>query len=89
MIIVVMGVLGSGKTTVGKVLASALEIPFYDADDFHKQLNIVKMEQGIPLQDIDRKVPAQKLDGGAMEHAASVHVATWAHPDAHPWSMAC
>ena len=50
-----MGVSGSGKTTVGKVLASALEIPFYDADDFHQQSNIVKMEQGIPLQDLDRE----------------------------------
>ena len=55
MIIVVMGVSGSGKTTVGKALASALEIPFYDADDFHPQDNIVKMEQGIPLQDLDRE----------------------------------
>jgi len=45
MIIVVMGVSGSGKTTVGKALASALEIPFYDADDFHQLCNIVKMEQ--------------------------------------------
>ena len=50
-----MGVSGSGKTTVGKALASALEIPFYDADDFHQQGNIVKMEQGIPLQDLDRE----------------------------------
>ena len=55
MIIVVMGVSGSGKTTIGKALASALEIPFYDADDFHQQGNIVKMEQGIPLQDLDRE----------------------------------
>ena len=55
MIIVVMGVSGSGKTTVGKALASALEIPFYDADDFHQQSNIIKMEQGIPLQDLDRQ----------------------------------
>ena len=37
MIIVVMGVSGTGKTTVGKALASELEIPFYDADDFHPQ----------------------------------------------------
>ena len=36
-------------------MAFALEIPFYDADDFHPQDNIVKMEQGIPLQDIDRE----------------------------------
>jgi len=50
-----MGVSGSGKTTVGKALASALGIPFYDADNFHPQDNIVKMEQGIPLQDLDRK----------------------------------
>ena len=50
-----MGVSGAGKTTVGKALASALEIPFYDADDFHPQDNIVKMEQGIPLQDVDRE----------------------------------
>lgn len=50
-----MGVSGSGKTTVGKALASALEIPFYDADDFHPQDNIMKMEQGIPLQDLDRR----------------------------------
>ena len=55
MIIIVMGVSGSGKTTVGKTLASALEIPFYDADDFHQKKNIAKMEQGIPLQDLDRK----------------------------------
>ena len=55
MIIVVMGVSGSGKTTVGSTLASALEIPFHDADDFHPQSNIVKMKQGIPLQDIERE----------------------------------
>ena len=55
MIIIVMGVSGSGKTTVGKALASALETPFYDADDFHQKKNIAKMEQGIPLQDLDRK----------------------------------
>ena len=55
MIIVVIGVSGSGKTTVGSTLASALEIPFHDADDFHPQSNIVKMKQGIPLQDIDRE----------------------------------
>ena len=50
-----MGVSGSGKSTVGEALASALGIPFYDADDFHPQDNIVKMEQGIPLQDQDRE----------------------------------
>ena len=61
MIIVVMGVSGSGKSTVGEALASALGIPFYDADDFHPQDNIVKMEQGIPLQDLDRESWLEKL----------------------------
>ena len=55
MIIIVMGVSGSGKTTVGKALASGLDIPFYDADDFHPKKNIAKMKKGIPLQDSDRK----------------------------------
>ncbi|GIS71632.1 MAG: hypothetical protein CM1200mP10_12090 [Candidatus Neomarinimicrobiota bacterium] len=50
-----MGVSGTGKTTVGKALASKMEIPFYDADDFHPQGNIVKMKQGIPLEDPHRK----------------------------------
>ena len=50
-----MGVSGSGKTTIGTALASALEIPFYDADYFHLHGNIVKMNQGIPLGDLDRK----------------------------------
>tara|TARA_B100000809_G_C14993448_1_gene478866 strand:+ start:187 stop:663 length:477 start_codon:yes stop_codon:yes gene_type:complete len=50
-----MGVSGSGKTTVGKALASALEMPFYDADNFHLHGNIEKMKQGIPLGDQDRK----------------------------------
>ena len=49
-----MGVSGVGKTTVGKELSSKLETPFYDADDFHPESNITKMEAGIPLQDQDR-----------------------------------
>jgi gluconokinase len=49
-----MGVSGSGKTTVGKALASELGWDFYDADDFHPPENISKMEDGIPLSDSDR-----------------------------------
>jgi len=52
---VVMGVSGSGKTTIGKLLATALELPFYDADTFHTASNIAKMSNGIPLNDDDRK----------------------------------
>jgi gluconokinase len=54
MVIVIMGVSGSGKTTVGKLLATALGWPFYDADDFHPAANIEKMRQGIPLMEADR-----------------------------------
>jgi gluconokinase len=52
--IVVMGVSGSGKSTVGAALARRLDIPFADADNFHPAANITKMSAGIPLDDDDR-----------------------------------
>lgn len=54
MIIVVMGVTGSGKTTVGQLLAARLAYVFADADDFHSAANKEKMHKGIPLTDADR-----------------------------------
>ena len=51
---IVMGVSGSGKTSVGKTLADRLGWDFYDADNFHPLENIVKMTKGIPLDDSDR-----------------------------------
>lgn len=54
MIAIVMGVSGSGKTTVGKLLAESLNWDFSDADDFHPPGNIDKMSRGIPLEDADR-----------------------------------
>lgn len=54
MIIIVMGVSGSGKSTVGSRLADELGWKFYDADDFHNEANRRKMSQGIPLTDDDR-----------------------------------
>lgn len=54
MIVVIMGVSGSGKTTIGSLLANSLGWKFYDADDFHSQDNRDKMSQGIPLTDQDR-----------------------------------
>ncbi|WP_293122494.1 gluconokinase [Microcoleus sp. bin38.metabat.b11b12b14.051] len=54
MIVMVMGVSGSGKTTVGKLLAESLNWDFSDADDFHPPANIDKMSRGIPLEDGDR-----------------------------------
>jgi carbohydrate kinase (thermoresistant glucokinase family) len=54
MIIVITGVSGSGKTTVGEALARALQWPFHDADDYHPPANIAKMAAGTPLRDEDR-----------------------------------
>ena len=54
MIVIVAGVSGSGKTTVGALLAGRLHWRFADADDFHPAANIEKMRAGIPLTDEDR-----------------------------------
>lgn len=55
MVYVAMGVSGCGKTTVGKLLAHHKSIPFFDADDFHPEENIRKMQAGIPLNDSERE----------------------------------
>ncbi|GAB4858197.1 hypothetical protein Ancab_009594 [Ancistrocladus abbreviatus] len=52
--IVMMGVSGAGKTTIGKILAEEMSCDFLDADDFHSQSNKEKMRKGIPLSDEDR-----------------------------------
>ncbi|HVR24853.1 MAG TPA: gluconokinase [Candidatus Polarisedimenticolia bacterium] len=54
MVVLLMGVAGAGKTTVGKLLASQLGWDFADADDYHSAANIEKMRNGIPLTDADR-----------------------------------
>ena len=54
-IIYIMGVSGSGKTTVGMLVAEKTGIPFFDADDFHSSDNKEKMKAGQPLTDDDRK----------------------------------
>ena len=54
MIVVLMGVSGSGKTKIGRALAASLGWPFYDADDLHPPANVAKMSAGIPLTDDDR-----------------------------------
>lgn len=53
-LLVVMGVTGSGKSTVGEAVAARLGVPFGDADDFHSPANVAKMTAGIPLTDADR-----------------------------------
>ena len=54
MIVIVFGVSGAGKTTIGKLLAEQLGWQFYEADDFHPRANIEKMRGGRPLTDQDR-----------------------------------
>ena len=53
-VIVLIGVSGSGKPTVGKLLARDLDCQFYEGDDYHSQANKEKMHQGVPLSDRDR-----------------------------------
>ncbi len=54
MIVLMMGVSGSGKTTTGQALAAALGWPFFDGDDYHPEANVAKMAAGQPLTDADR-----------------------------------
>jgi gluconokinase len=53
-LVVVMGVSGAGKSTIGQAIATALGLPFADADDFHPEANIAKMSRGEALNDDDR-----------------------------------
>ena len=77
--IVVMGVSGSGKSTVGAALAQRLRVPFADADDFHPPANIAKMTAGQALDDDDRYPWLEAIgqwlaqhvgDGGVMSCSA-------------------
>lgn len=52
--VVIMGVSGSGKSSVGAALAQSLALPFVDADDLHPQANVDKMAAGVALTDADR-----------------------------------
>ena len=61
MIVLLMGVSGVGKTTIGQALAQQLGWPFADADDFHPAANVAKMHAGIPLDDADRAPWLQAL----------------------------
>ncbi|ASC70927.1 Gluconokinase [Halomicronema hongdechloris C2206] len=60
-IVIVMGIAGTGKTTLGKALARTLNWTFYEGDDLHPAANIVKMARGQPLTDADRVPWLQRL----------------------------
>lgn len=66
-VIFIIGVSGAGKTTIGKIVAAQLRIPFFDADDFHPEANRKKMAEGIPLNDEDRMGWLESLNQLARE----------------------
>ena len=68
----VMGVAGSGKTTVGKLLAEHLGWAYYEGDDYHPRSNVEKMSRGIPLTDDDRWPWLDRLRA-LISEVASVH----------------
>jgi gluconokinase len=70
MIVVVMGVTGAGKTTVGRLLAASLGAAFLDADDFHPAPNVEKMRVGTPLTDEDRWPWLARLNETLRAHEA-------------------
>jgi carbohydrate kinase (thermoresistant glucokinase family) len=69
--IVVMGVSGAGKSTVGRLIAARLDCPFRDADSFHPAANIAKMSRGEPLTDEDRWPWLQAIAAWIAEHRAA------------------
>ncbi|MDW3193975.1 MAG: gluconokinase [Cytophagales bacterium] len=66
-LIIIMGVSGTGKSTIGELLSEKLQLPYHDADDFHPEANVQKMQQGNPLNDQDREpwlqLLSDKLEG--------------------------
>ncbi len=70
--VVVMGVSGSGKSTVGAALAQRLRVPYGDADDFHPQANIDKMTAGQALDDDDRRPWLEAIGRWLAEHDEGV-----------------
>ena len=75
LIIVVMGVTGSGKTTIGRMLATELNVSFVDADNFHSAENIERMRRGEPLDDEDREPWLDRLNAELQRHADGVVLA--------------
>ncbi|GGX26881.1 gluconokinase [Streptomyces malachitofuscus] len=68
-VVVIMGVAGTGKTTVGPLLAARFDVPYAEGDDFHPQANIDKMTAGTPLTDDDRRPWLDAI--GAWAHERS------------------
>ena len=72
MIVVVMGVSGSGKTTIGERLAGLLGCEFIEGDDFHPPANVAKMAAGTPLEDADRWPWLERLNEELRKRKSAV-----------------
>ena len=70
-ILFLMGVSGSGKSTIGKLLADKLQFPFFDGDSFHPEANVKKMKEGHPLNDDDRQGWLEKLNEVGIENLST------------------
>ena len=73
MIVIVMGVVGAGKTTVGKTIAGQLGWEFADADDFHPASNVEKIRHGIGLSDEDREPWLERMRAAIVQWIAAGH----------------
>ena len=69
--LVLMGVEGSGKSTVGPRVATALQVPYFDADNFHSADAIARMSAGVPLDDTERHPWLERLHELLVEHGGS------------------
>ena len=79
MIVIVMGVSGAGKTTIGRLLADALGATFLEADEFHSPANREKMRTGEALDDADRMPWLQRI-AAALDAASGDSARPWCSP---------
>ena len=77
MVVIILGVSGAGKTTLGKLLARELGWAFYEADDFHSPANVEKMHAGIPLTDEDRSPWLESLRELVKRCLAAGRMPSW------------
>lgn len=89
MIIIIMGVSGAGKTTIGKALSEVIHGLFIDADDYHPQANKEKMKQGMALTDEDRKPWLRALNQQLHQQQAQQQKKQQQSPQHAPTIVAC